>query len=84
MARCTPASQPTCGNAAWITAKAASQDVGLVEQHDDINEAIKRETRIKGWKRACKLALIEEDNPQWLDLYESLLLPRHLRKDPDE
>jgi putative endonuclease len=51
------------------------------EQHDDINDAIVRETRIKGWKRDWKLALIEKSNPQWLDLYEDLLLPRHLRKD---
>jgi putative endonuclease len=43
------------------------------EQHGDIHEAILRETRIKGWRRAWKLELIENANPQWRDLYESLL-----------
>lgn len=49
------------------------------EQHYDLNEAILRETRIKGWKRKWKLELIEKDNPTWRDLYEDFLLPRELR-----
>ena len=43
------------------------------EEHQEITEAIQRETRIKGWKRAWKLELIEAANPQWRDLYETLL-----------
>ncbi len=35
-------------------------------------EAIAREKQIKGGSRKKKLALIEETNPRWLDLYESL------------
>src|SRR5687767_5461705 len=31
-------------------------------------EAIQREKEIKGWLRAKKVALIEEDNPDWTDL----------------
>ncbi|MFZ2030034.1 MAG: GIY-YIG nuclease family protein [Vitreimonas sp.] len=54
------------------------------EQHDDHHAAIKRETQIKGWKRKWKLELIEKDNPQWLDLYDDLLLPRHLRTNPED
>ena len=42
------------------------------ECHDDINEAILREKRIKRWRRAWKLDLIEADNPQWDDLYPKL------------
>ena len=42
------------------------------EHHDDIESAIIRETRIKGWKRAWKLELIEAVNPAWDDLYEML------------
>src|SRR5579875_806841 len=45
-----------------------------VEFHDSIEEAILRETRLKKWRRAWKLALIERDNPQWRDLYEDLPL----------
>jgi len=42
------------------------------ETHLDIHAAITREKRIKRWRRAWKLRLIEEMNPQWLDLYEQL------------
>ena len=31
-------------------------------------EAIRREKRIKGWKRDWKLKLIEDANPDWRDL----------------
>jgi putative endonuclease len=55
------------------------------EQYVDIRDAIMREKRIKGWRRSWKLALIEKANPQWLDLYEDFLLPRHLPRfgEPD-
>ncbi|CAN1724125.1 putative endonuclease [Hyphomicrobium sp. 1Nfss2.1] len=33
------------------------------EEHDDIEEAIRREKRIKRWRRAWKIALIEGGNP---------------------
>jgi len=39
----------------------------------DIREAIRREKQIKNWKRAWKVALIEKENPRWLDLYEGIL-----------
>ena len=35
--------------------------------------AIAREKAIKEWKRSWKIKLIEESNPEWLDLYEELL-----------
>jgi predicted GIY-YIG superfamily endonuclease len=35
-------------------------------------EAITREKQIKAGSRAKKLALIEESNPEWKDLYDSL------------
>ena len=50
------------------------------EQHGDMLSAIAREKQLKRFTRAKKLALIEADNPHWLDLYEDLLLPRHLRR----
>jgi len=43
-----------------------------VEQHDRIDEAIAREKAMKAWKRAWKIELIEQANPQWLDLWDSL------------
>jgi putative endonuclease len=37
-----------------------------------MEEAIMREKRIKKWKRAWKLELIETTNPDWHDLAEDL------------
>ena len=42
------------------------------EIHHDAENAIIREKQIKVWKRAWKLRLIEENNPEWIDLYESI------------
>jgi putative endonuclease len=38
------------------------------EVHKYINDAIKRESNIKAWKRRWKLKLIEENNIVWKDL----------------
>ena len=43
------------------------------EPHDDIRNAIQRETSLKRWPRAWKLALIETHNPGWADLYGQIL-----------
>ena len=40
------------------------------EQHATVDEAILREKRIKKWRRAWKLELIEQGNPNWRDLAE--------------
>ncbi len=39
------------------------------EFHETMTDAITRERRIKNWRRAWKLALIERGNPTWRDLY---------------
>ena len=38
------------------------------EQHQWVTHAIKREKRLKKWLRDWKLKLIEDANPEWLDL----------------
>jgi putative endonuclease len=43
------------------------------EMHVDMMSAISREKALKEWKRDWKLALIEEANPQWKDLYDDLV-----------
>ena len=43
------------------------------EIYRDIKEAIKREKVLKGWKREKKIALIEEENKEWEDLYKNLI-----------
>ena len=42
------------------------------EQHDTAYDAISREKQLKKWNRAWKIDLIERDNPNWDDLYDSL------------
>jgi putative endonuclease len=37
---------------------------------DHVENAIRHEKRIKRWLRQWKIALIEAENPQWLDLYD--------------
>jgi putative endonuclease len=42
------------------------------EMAETMESAIVREKQIKEWRRAWKLRLIEEQNPDWDDLYDSL------------
>ena len=43
------------------------------EVHAEMLEAIKREKQIKKWKRAWKLRLIEQGNPEWRDLWPEII-----------
>jgi len=43
------------------------------EMFESIEDAIIREKKIKGGSRAKKLALITESNPDYKDLYESIV-----------
>src|SRR5579871_6097056 len=43
------------------------------EQHDDPSEAILREKRLKNWRRAWKIMLIEDLNPEWRDLFDEIV-----------
>ena len=43
------------------------------ESTPSITEAILREKKLKKWHRQWKIELIEKDNPEWMDLYETLL-----------
>jgi putative endonuclease len=45
------------------------------EQFSDIENAIRREKRLKKWNRAWKIQLIENSNPNWDDLYPSIAIP---------
>ncbi len=46
--------------------------VVMVEAYEDVRDAIRREKQLKGWKRVWKIALVEENNPTWSDLYDHL------------
>ena len=43
------------------------------EVHQEIEVAVKREKIIKHWKREWRIELIEKKNPEWRDLYSSLI-----------
>ena len=43
------------------------------EIHETMYDAIAREKAVKRWRRNWKIALIERENPGWLDLYDGLL-----------
>ena len=48
-------------------------DLVWFEAHQDMEAAIMRAKRIKKWRRAWKVALIEEGNPGWCDLYGDII-----------
>jgi putative endonuclease len=43
------------------------------ESSGDITAAIQREKQLKKWKREWKLELIEKTNPEWTDLYHTII-----------
>ena len=42
------------------------------EEFQFVEDAIRREKRIKKWERQWKIELIEKTNPEWMDLYFDL------------
>ena len=43
-----------------------------IETFSDPENAIMREKKLKKWRRQWKINLIEENNPDWNDLYEGM------------
>jgi len=56
-----------------FTKKYDVHDLVWYELHETMESAIQREKNIKHWKRVWKIDLIEEENPEWEDLYESIV-----------
>jgi putative endonuclease len=56
-----------------FTKKYAVHGLMWFEEYGDINDAIAQEKRLKRWRRDWKRNLIEHDNPQWVDLYPTLV-----------
>ena len=59
------------------TAKGFTQKYGVhllvaFELYDDMTTAISREKQLKHWNRAWKIALIEQTNPTWRDLWPDI------------
>jgi putative endonuclease len=60
------------GELPGFTEKYGLKTLVWYESFGDIELAIQREKRIKRWRRAWKITLIEQMNPGWLDLWYDL------------
>jgi putative endonuclease len=56
-----------------FTQKYGCKFLAYYEQCESMVSAIEREKQIKGGSRNKKIVLIENMNPAWLDLYETLI-----------
>lgn len=51
-------------------------DVNLLvwyESSESIESAIAYEKKLKRWRREWKIEMIEEQNPEWVDLYQQII-----------
>lgn len=60
------------GKADSFTRRYGVKRLVYYEPHDQIEAAIRREKTLKKWPRRWKLRVIENMNPGWADLYETL------------
>ena len=65
-------SQHRDGKGSEFCRKHGLRQLVYVEAFSSIEEAIAREKAMKAWKRQWKLKLIRRDNPDWLDLFETI------------
>lgn len=60
------------GTTPGFTSKYAIKTLVWYEHYFSMEQAIRREKRIKEWKRAWKFRLVETNNPDWLDLHDMI------------
>jgi putative endonuclease len=58
---------------AGFTKRYSIHNLVWYELHESMLSAIEREKKLKEWKRAWKLELIEKENPDWQDLYTTII-----------
>jgi len=56
-----------------FTARYSVHQLVWYEIHESMESAIQREKRLKEWKRDWKMELIEKTNPDWQDLYYTIV-----------
>ena len=56
-----------------FTKKYGVHQLVYFELHQDMTAAITREKQIKKWSREWKLNLIEQQNPDWADLWQKIV-----------
>jgi putative endonuclease len=64
--------QHRCGEGSRFCRRYRLTRLVWAERGDTIEDCIAHEKRIKRWRREWKFALIEEGNPDWLDLFDTL------------
>lgn len=64
--------QHRMGDVPGFTKRYGIKQLVHFEPRNTMPDAILREKRIKKWRRAWKIHLIEEHNPQWQDLFDQL------------
>lgn len=57
-----------------FTKKYKVHNLVYYEQTEDVYAAMSREKALKKWNRQWKINLIEKENPNWKDLYASIIL----------
>ena len=65
--------QHRTGAVAGFTREHGCKMLVWYEVHEDLQEARLRELQMKKWKRLWKLSTIEAMNPDWQDLYPTLV-----------
>lgn len=56
-----------------FTKEYGTHNLVYYEQYQDVEQAILREKQMKAWKRYWKMKLINKINPEWKDLYDSII-----------
>ena len=64
--------QHRAGTVAGFSHKYNVTQLVYYEMHDTMADAILREKRLKKWRRAWKIRLIEEHNSDWHDLFDQI------------
>lgn len=55
-----------------FTSRYETHKLVYFEEHETVPLAIAREKQLKKWKRDWKLRLIEDTNPEWVDLFNGI------------
>jgi len=65
--------QHRTGQIEGFTKKYRLHKLVYYEYSEDIRDTLVREKQLKAWQRKWKLELIEKHNPNWGDLFDSLI-----------
>jgi putative endonuclease len=65
--------QHRIGAADGFTKRYGIKRLVYFEVYDDMYTAIQREHNIKRWSRTWKVRLVLAENPEWKDLYETIV-----------